>query len=233
MVKLGTSCKECYNFNSESKTCSRELYDIFLNRNAEITFLEDDVTIDRICPHKNTTDSPNEDPYIFGTIILLVDNKDSLKSALEEINKNERIENFKILILYKDLKYHDLLPLCIENIHSSYRLVYMVTNDVAFQVYKSLGFAKNGLLFIIDTNKEIEPNMIDKVNHLINNKLYRVLHIHNNNEIHQSVSMVHLYKWIKGDLGESMAFKLKDISENEQSDPQIYTWKEVNEQYSN
>ena len=233
MVKLGTSCKDCYNFDNKRKTCSKGLYKVFLGRNAEVTFLEDDVTIDRICPHKNITDSPNQDPYIFGTIVLLVDNKDNLKTTLNEINKNKNIEKFKILILYKNLKYHDLLQLCIENIRCSYRLVYMATTDIEFQIYKSLKFAKNGFIFIIDTNQEIEANMIDKVNHFVNNKLYRVLHIHNNNEIHQSVSMIHLYKWLKGHLGEDMAFKLKDISETEQSDPQIYTWKEVNEQYSN
>lgn len=233
MVKLATSCKDCYYFNNNSKECTKELYPIFKDRNAEITFLEDDVTIDRICPYKNTTDSTNEYPYIFGTIILLVDDEDKLKESLDIINKNKGIENFKILILYTDLKYHNILPICIENVHSSYRIIHMATNNIPFQIYKSLSSAKNGLLFIIDTNKDIEPNMIDKVNHFINNKLYRVLHIHNNDEIHQSVSMIHLYKWIKGHLGETMVHKLKDIAEKEQSDPQVYTWKEINEQYSN
>ena len=233
MVKLGTSCKDCYNFNSDEKTCGKDLYTVFKERNAEITVLEDDVTIDRICPYKNKTDSPNKDPYIFGTVMILADNLDNLKSTLDEINKNKGIENFKILILYKGLKYHEMLPVCIEKIHSEYRLVYMATNDIPFQVYKAVSFAKNGMLFIVDSNKKVEPDMIDKVNHLINNKLYRVLHIHNNDEIHQSVSMIHIYKWIKGHLGETMSFKLKDISDKEQSDSQVYTWKEVNEQYIN
>ena len=48
-----------------------------------------------------------------------------------------------------------------------------------------------------------------------------------------SNALSHLYKWIKGHLGETMRFKLDDIANQENSDAQIYTWKEVNEQYSN
>jgi hypothetical protein len=109
----------------------------------------------------------------------------------------------------------------------------MTTDNTPYQIYRSLKYAKNGMLFILECDKEIEENILDKVDSFINKKLYRVLHIHDNDELHQSVSMVHLYKWIKGHLGETMRFKLDDIANQENSDAQIYTWKEVNEQYSN
>ena len=109
----------------------------------------------------------------------------------------------------------------------------MTADDIPYQIYRSLKYAKNGMLFILECGREIEENLIDKVNHIINKKLYRVLHIHHEDELHQSVSMVHLYKWIKGHLGETMRFKLDDIANQEGSDAQIYTWKEINEQYIN
>jgi hypothetical protein len=45
--------------------------------------------------------------------------------------------------------------------------------------------------------------------------------------------MVHIYKWLKGDLEVEFKNKLEDISEQEKSDAQILTWKEINEEYSN
>lgn len=233
MVKLGTSCKECLNFDKDIKSCNKNLYSVFSERQAEITYLDDDVTIDRICPYKSTSEQSNHEVYIFGTVVLIAKDKDQLQATLQKLNKNKNIDRFKILILYKNIKYHELTPICIGNIRSSYKIIHIATDDLPFQVYKSLSFAKNGLLFILECDKDFEDNMIDKVNHMINKDLYRVLHIHNNDNMHGSVSMLHIYKWIKGHLGDSMSVKLNNIADHEKSDAQVYTWKEVNEKYSN
>lgn len=233
MAKLGTSCKECSHFNKDDKSCNIGLHPIFKERGADITYLDGDVTIDRICPYKNKDPLDDKDVYIFGTIILLANTKEELESTIKKLNENDNIERFKIIVLYKNIPYHEILDICINNIKSSYKIVKMTTDDIPYQIYKSLKYAKNGMLFILECCREIEENLIDKVNHIINKKLYRVLHIHHNDELHQSVSMVHLYKWIKGHLGETMRFKLDDIANQEGSDAQIYTWKEINEQYIN
>jgi hypothetical protein len=232
MAKLGTSCKECSHFNKDDKSCSIGLHPLFKERSADVTYLDDDVTIDRICPYKNK-DPLDKDIYIFGTIILLANTKEELELTLKKLNENDNIERFKIIVLYKNIPYHDALDICINNIKPSYRLVNMTADDIPYQIYRSLKYAKNGMLFILECGREIEENLIDKVNHIINKQLYRVLHIHHEDELHQSVSMVHLYKWIKGHLGETMRFKLDDIANQEGSDAQIYTWKEINEQYIN
>lgn len=233
MVKLGTSCQECRHFTNKDKSCDLNLYQIFEDRNAEIKYLDDDVTIDRICPHKNTDPLNDKDVYIFGTIILIANNRQDLESTIKKINAEEKVDKFKIIVLYTGIPYHEMLDSCINNIKSSYKLIKMTTDDIPYQVYRSLKYAKNGMLFILECGKEIEENLIDKVDNIINKKLYRILHIHHNDELHQSVSMVHLYKWIKGHLGETMRFKLDDIANQENSEAQIYTWKEVNEQYIN
>jgi hypothetical protein len=232
MAQLGTSCKECSHFNKDDKSCNIGLHLLFKERSADVTYLDNDVTIDRICPYKNK-DPLDKDIYIFGTIILLANTKEELESTLKKLNENDNIERFKIIVLYKNISYHEILDICINNMKSSYKIVKMTTDDIPYQIYRSLKYAKNGMLFILECCREIEENLIDKVNHIINKKLYRVLHIHHNDELHQSVSMVHLYKWIKGHLGETMRFKLDDIANQEGSDAQIYTWKEINEQYIN
>ena len=233
MVKLGTSCQECRHFRNKDKSCDLNLYHIFEDRNAEIKYLDDDVTIDRICPHKNTDVLNNKDVYIFGTIVLIANNRQDLESTIKKLNREDNVDRFKIIVLYTGIPYHEMLDTCINNIKSSYKLIKMTTDDIPYQIYRSLKYAKNGMFFILECDKEIEENLLDKVDNFINKKLYRVLHIHNNDELHQSVSMVHFYKWIKGHLGETMRFKLDDIANQENSDAQIYTWKEVNEQYSN
>jgi metal-responsive CopG/Arc/MetJ family transcriptional regulator len=233
MVKLGTSCQECRHFTNKDKSCDLNLYQVFEDRNAEIKYLADDVTIDRICPHKNTDPLNDKDVYIFGTIILIANNRQDLESTIKKINAEEKVDKFKIIVLYTGIPYHEMLDSCINNIKSPYKLIKMTTDDIPYQVYRSLKYAKNGMLFILECGKEIEENLIDKVDNIINKKLYRILHIHHNDELHQSVSMVHLYKWIKGHLGETMRFKLDDIANQENSEAQIYTWKEVNEQYIN
>ena len=64
--------------------------------------------------------------------------------------------------------------------------------------------------------------------------MHRVLHIEPIDEkLHQSVSMVHIYKWLNGDMMESFSNKLKNIASEESSDPQVFNWKEINEACAN
>lgn len=233
MVKLVTSCKECTNYNAKDQTCTKNLYAIFSNRNADIKYLDDDVTIDRICPHKNIPINDTKNPYIFGTIILVTNNLEDLSSTLDALNKEKNIENFKIIVLYKEVNYSNIVKICNDKIASSYKVILMLTENLPYHIFKSMAYAKNGMIFIIECDKEFEPNMIDKIDNMINRKLYRILHVHNDDQVHGSVTMAHIYRWIKGHLGISLLEKIKDIASQENSDPQIFTWKEVNEQYIN
>jgi hypothetical protein len=63
----------------------------------------------------------------------------------------------------------------------------------------------------------------------VNKKLFRLLHVSNDGQLHQSVNMIHLYKYLKGDLQCPIKEKIKDIASQESSDPQVFSWKEVNE----
>jgi hypothetical protein len=221
------------------------LLDTFRERGSEIILEDNNPVIDRVCPYRRTKDWQvdqsitekmeicNNEVYIMGTIIVIANDIKNLSQALDRLNSFSNINRFKIIIIYNKIKYRELKDLCDEKIKNDYKCL-LYFNELNLQIYRSLEFAKNGFLFIVDSNKEIRDDLIDKVNNLVNKKLFRVLHISNKGDLHESVNMIHIYKYIKGDLGIPIYDKLLDIEKEEQAvNSQVFDWKEVDEQYSN
>lgn len=243
MVKIGTSCLDCC-FLNEDKNCQQGLHSIFLNQGDEIISNESEVRLNRVCQYKRSIDWNDDksienrisickdEVYISGTILLISNNKENLEKIIDKLNTSSRIKNFKFLILYTNIKSKDLLEICGNKIKSSYRLILNTSSDLNDSIYRSLKYAKNGYFFILDSSKDITDNIFDKVNNFVNIKMYRLLHIKPTDGLHQSVSMVHLYKYIKGDIEMDFADKLKDISIQENSNAQVFSWEEINEQYT-
>lgn len=246
MAKLGTYCGNCCFYNNKEKSCDHNLLNVFQKRNANITWSDDGPTIDRICAyrrdkkweieksHEEKIITVKNEVYIGGTILIISYDKESLRKTVEKLNSPEiNISRFKVIVLYKNIKFNDLLGICGNLLNIPYKCQMMVNESLEYQIYSSLKFAKNGMLFIIESEKEFDIKMFDKVNTMINQKMFRVLHISNDSELHCSVSMVHIYKYLKGDLGHTISYKLKDIAKEENTDPQVLTWKDVDEEYSN
>ena len=241
MAGIMTRCNGCCFFNSEDGSCKQKLHDVFRKANAKIETVDGVCLIDRICQYRREEDWNSDlsledkikicqdEVYISGTIILIADNLDSLSNAIHELSGSK--DKFKFIILYKNINYNDLLEVC-GNSFEQYKLINYLTDDISYHVHKSLKHARNGYLFVLDCNKNIDASIIDKINHIVNIKLMRLLHVLGSDGLHESVSMVHIYRWLKGDLGVSFESKLLDISSQEDSDAQILTWKEVNEKYS-
>lgn len=238
MVKIGTSCSDCCFFDEEFN-CSNNLLEIFKERNAEITTDSSGIIIDRVCLYERSLDwnndktlsekieIVNQETYVTGTIVLITDNEEEFKNTITSL---KNISNFKVIILHKNIKPGKLLEIC-GTLNISYKCIIMATNDIEMQIYMSLKHAKNGYLFIVDCSKQIDSNIIDKFNNFVNKKMFRVLYVNGTEGLHCSVSMIHLYKWIKGDIDIPMSEKILDISSQENSDPQIFTWKEIDEEY--
>jgi hypothetical protein len=239
--KLGTYCEECCFFNKDTNDCDHGLISIFKDRGAEIDWHNSYPRIDRVCLYKRNKDWKIEKSiedklllssnqiYIMGTIIIIAHDAESLKTTIDQLKQEEHLINFKLLILYDKIKYKDILDICGNNINTSYKCIYMATNNIPFQIYKALEFAKNGFLFILESEKAMDSNLIDRINTMVNKKLFRLLHVSNDGQLHQSVNMIHLYKYLKGDLQCPIKEKIKDIASQESSDPQVFSWKEVNE----
>lgn len=246
MAGMITNCGECYFYNHKIRKCEHGLLKMFHDRNAKIEFIDSNPIIDRICQYKrsqewainnenidNKLNLCKSEVYIKGTIVIITNNIKDLEFSIKKLSINKNIKNFKFIILYKNITYNNILAVCGNNINIKYKLIQYVDDNIKYQIYKSLKHAINGYLFIIDSSKEFDCDLIDKVNNIVNNKLFRLLHIIGSDGIHESISMIHIYKWLKGDLEIDFKDKLYDISKQESSDAQVFTWKEVNEQYSN
>lgn len=241
MAGIMTKCNGCCFFNSEDGSCKQKLHDVFREANAKVETVDGVCLIDRICQYRREDDwesdlsledkikTCQDEVFISGTIILIADSLDSLSNAIDKLV--EQKDQFKFIILYKNIKYNDLLEIC-GNSFEQYKLINYLTDDIAYHIHQSLKHARNGYVFVLDCNKSIDGSIIDKINHVVNIKLMRLLHVPGSDGLHESVSMIHIYRWLKGDLGVSFEAKLLDISLQEESDPQILTWKEVNEKYS-
>lgn len=244
MANLGTDCNGCCFFDSSIKDCKNNLISVFKERGARIINTDNAPQIDRICQYRRNADWHlekdeeyrikliKEEVYIRGTVILLADNAERLSLTIEKLNHNSNIKNFKLVILFNGISHSCASKICTENVKSDYKLITIVEDDISYQIYKCLKFAKHGFLFIVDSNKDFDIDMIDKVNHFVNKKMFRTLYIKGTDQFHQSVAMAHLYKFLKGDNATSYENKILEISKEENSDPQIFTWEDINEQYS-
>jgi hypothetical protein len=245
MAKVGTLCNECCFYNRDKKECGHGLIDMFTQRGATIEWNDDGPAIDRICRYRRTHDwnedlsleekinLSKEEVFLSGSIILLVQDMDNFKdilSKLKDVTKNR----FKFIISH-ECKLSSLLEITKElDIHASF--VRSVDEDVSDEkrVFDCLKHMKNGYLFLFNSDKEIDYTVFEKVHKFTSRLMHRVLHIEPIDEkLHQSVSMVHIYKWLNGDMMESFSNKLKNIAGEESSDPQVFNWKEINEACTN
>ncbi len=196
--------------------------------------------IDRACPIYN------KDPHtlqlggnIKGTILLIANNAAELKKTVDKIQSIESdlspvipSKQFNLVVVYKNIKMADLLSIC-GNTNFNYKCWKRTHHDMSYAIYKAVcKYGKNGYLFSLECDKDFDKEIFRKVDFMINHKLFRVMHVSGSDKLHESVSMMHIYKYIKGDLGESsFSEKLDSIAEEEQIESQNFTWEFINEQY--
>jgi len=245
MAKLGTFCKECCFYKKENKSCQHGLIETFKQRGADVSYNEEGVVIDRVCRYRKDNDwnagftaqekidAVNKEVRITGSIILIVDDVTDLEGILKNLKDLTR-NDFNLVISYKN-KLSDVLELT-KSVEIPASFVKSINQEPTQEqrVHDCLKQLKNGYIFILDASKEIDYTIFDKVNYFINRLMYRVLHVKGESDsLHHSVSMAHIYKWLNGDLIDSFANKLMNIAAEESSDPQVFTWDVINEEYLN
>lgn len=243
MAKLGTFCNECCFYNSDKKECKHGLIDVFEKRGSTIEWSDDGPAIDRVCRYRRT-DEWNEglsieeksklvedEVFLSGSIVLLVKDVDNLKDTLVKLKESSN-NNFKFVISH-ECKLSEVLDIVKEvDIHACFVKSLSENTSNEKRVFDTLKNLNNGYIFIFNCSKEIDYTVFDKVHHFTNKLMHRLLHIEPVDDgLHQSVSMAHLYKWLNGDMTETFSNKLKNIANEESSDPQVFNWKEVNETY--
>lgn len=248
MAKLGTFCSECCFYDNEKKDCVIDCHSSFKARNAEFVWEEDGPKIDRVCPYRRTKEWEvdkslseratlvREEVYIKGTIILQVGSIEDLDKTLEILSKVPKIDNFKILISHTfSTKSSDVKRVCEGKLDfAKYCCISHVEDSTEMQTYRSLKEVQNGYVFVLDCSKDFDASCIEKLNHFIYKKLFRVLHVEGlDGTTHQSVTLASVYKWLKGDTQCQMGQKLKEVADFEEGDSLVVNWKEIHEEYSN
>lgn len=245
MVKLGTYCINCGFYDPSDKSCDVGYLDKFKKTDVDIhnNGLNDSPIIDRVCPARRDPEWVDEngvdleklkdEMYLFGTILIVANSLVGLRSTLNSLSTIDHISNFKFLIVHKeDITIKDVEEECSKITYTEYRCIQSFNDTDERMLFDSFRQSKNGYLFIIDSDKDFDHKMIDKINHAVNNNLTQVMHVEGDG-YHQSVTLSLLYKHFKGDLLVPIGQKLREISEEQSIEPKVFTWEQINEQYSN
>lgn len=248
-MALKTICSECCFFDKNKDDdgiiCHHNLFHILNERNTTITIDDTQCVIDRICPYYRKLDWESnlnidekkklcqQSVYIMGSIILLTKDEHDLKNALEILHSYQHIDRFEILVICTG-KTQPVINF-IKEMNLEYECIKLInpTNEsIRLAIYQQSAKLKNGFLFILECDKDIDNDILDKVNYIVNKQLFRLLHIPPTTGLHQSVSMTHLYKYLKGDLQEDYENKITAIANEENLPTPILSWKEINEYYN-
>lgn len=252
MVKLATFCRECCFYQPDqegTKKCFRGFIDKFEQVGTEVIYDQSEgVIIPRVCPSRRTHDLlgelsleeyselVNDEIYIFGSIIVIVESIADLEKTLIKFKGVKRISRFKFVIVHPvSVKASDVSSMCSRLLdYADYTCVKAFVHETDLIINEGFKRSKNGFMFIINAGKEFDTEMIDKVNYLVNEKLVKLLHVEPiDQSYHQSVSMSIIYKALKGDSGFTIAEKLREIAENQKTDTRLMTWEQVNAEYIN
>lgn len=248
MAKLGTFCKNCTFYDNKNKSCYLRYVEQFESEGANVQWSDQGPVIDRVCPARRGLDwcvdltlsekeqKLKDELNIFGTIILLAEDLDSLENSLQTLKTINNIEKFKIVICHKDeITSADIKSKCEVIDFAEYRCVKcFISNDI--QMYdEAFKRAKNGFTFFLKSSEEIDPLIIDKMNYAINYQLKRILLVepYREEDIHGMVVMSIVHQWLKGNLQANIADKIEAISEEQNIQAPITSWEKLNELYKN
>ena len=240
MAQLATFCKNCCFYNNEDKSCKTGYLDKFKSCDSKIVWEEDGPVIYRVCPSRRTTDWEHKDDpnlsdllekemYISGSILVIANSLDGLSKTLDELSGVENINKFNIIIVHRGA-VDGLQKLCEDKItFSNFTCVKSYldnTDELLFDAFKRV---KNGYLITLDSDKDFDPGIIGVLNSAVNHKMKQVLHVIGTDGAHQSATMCLLYKWLKGDLMIDITSKIRELTETQGLESQIFTWKELDE----
>ena len=244
MVRLGTDCSECRFYKNNE--CIHGMIDKFKNNGDNVIETESSHIIDRVCVYRRTPDwRPDvsdahslpilkEETYIRGSIILVLKKISDLNKVIPVIT-DRRNSNFSLIIAYENLKHKDIqVELDKYDIKNKIVFVklFMDINEPAV-LDEAFKWAKNGFVFFIDSELPIDENMIDKINHAVNEKMHRVMCVKSlTGEYHQLVCFSIMYAHLKGNKFTDSSVRFVDKLEAFPNS-NVYTWDEINYAYTN
>jgi len=247
MIKLGTKCNECALFDGAD--CKIYVLDAFKEAGATVEIINDETVIDRVCPYKrdeewvfeNKEDLVNKlfyEVFISGTIVVICKNDtSSLDTTLSKIKRMPNNEKFKKIIVHLDnIKRSEILEVTSKYFEDSTVMQVFSGNisengiDLRAIADESFKRAKNGYMVFINSEKDFEEDMLDKLNIVINQDMKRLLYVPPiDNEVHKMVCMSPLYKFLRGNKMEEIETKIRHMAETAKCDDGIMSWEKIYE----
>jgi len=243
-MAIGTHCNECV-FYQEDKSCYLGNIETFRKSGARIEE-NPDIQIDRICQYRRkygwenvngTTldllslkEKVESEVYIFGTILILVKDIESLRQKIHQLSKVKNIKRFLVLISHDaTIPQNQVKEESRAIDYTDYRCILHLEGELTKNVLEDFKKSKGGFFFVIESDKQMSDSLIEDVNSLINVRLSRTAHIAPTSGLHQSVTISTIYDYVFGDVGETVANKLRETDGGDM----VKTWEEVYETINN
>lgn len=159
------------------------------------------------------------------------DDLEKTLSSLGKLNSHIISGKGKVIVSYnarnpKEIKI--LTHKYIEPKNSYFCCVLENRPDIDSLFDEGFRLVSNGYTCILESGKEVDPWVFEKINCLVNNKMKRLALIEGLGDHMKVISNV-LFKNMGGDSGGSFKSKIEDnLAKN-----MIFTWKEVNEYFTN
>jgi hypothetical protein len=248
-LKLGTDCKECIFFEN-SNECRLGKLDKFKNQGVLIEDFDDKYMIDRVCnfrriPEWRASKSMQEcmsiatdEVKIRGTIVITAKNIDDLDKCVSKLSKAKLVENFSIIICHhSDFKVKEVHEYINAQDYFN-KIIGIRINEVSTHkgeihfLDEAIKRSLNGFIFHIDSAKEFDINILDKINHYLYNEMGRLVYVPPDENEGVLVVMAVIYQMLKGNKFYDFQKKLKTLSEHQNISSQIVTWDDINEKYN-
>lgn len=245
-LKLATVCRNCNFYDTRTNGCSIGMLERFIQAGANVTPSIDGEgpVIHRVCQYRRTEGSYpddldlrliklNEEVYIRGCIIIVAEDEDSLVNTINALSCTNGISKFKIVVAHSHIKASRVQEICKKEISfAEYSCVKCFVFEPEKIINEAFRRGQNGYMFVVRSSMEIDPLMIDKVNHAVNSRLERILHVEPiDDSYHMAVTSAIAYKAFRGDIGMSIAEKLRSVEQGD-GESFIRTWEQINESYS-
>lgn len=244
-LKLATVCRNCDFYDSKTSDCSIGILERFIQAGAKVTPSIDGEgpVIHRVCQYRRNKGSYPDDldltlselkkeVYIRGCIIIVAEDEDSLVNTAKALSVTKNISRFKIVVAHSQIKPSIIQEICKKELSfADYSCVKCFVFEPEQIIKEAFKRCKNGYMFVVRSSMEIDPLMIDKVNCAVNLNLERILHVEPiDDSYHMAVTSAIAYKAFRGDIGMSIAEKLRSVQDC--GDEFIRKWEQINESYS-
>jgi len=247
--QIGTDCKECI-FFKDPKDCKLGKISKYEKLGAEFEERDGQFLVNRVCLFRRTkewqedrsvekcAEIAKKEVKICGSIVVYSSNMDELDKCFTKLSKIKYIENFKIIVAHHSQLVVRKVFDYIQSQNYFEDVIAVSVNEAEFHageihfLDEALKRSKNGFIITLDSSKDFDEHMLDKINHYVYNEMEKLLYVAPTEEINGSVVMAVIYKFLKGNKFWDFEGKMNAIAKHQNLESQITSWDKINEKYS-